>query len=272
VERIVITGASGFIGSNVSKYLENKGFEITRVSRKPGDRILKVADYKDTPEGDFLIHLAESPIITVENEDTHNTEHNDLLLSLAEKSPKIIYASSSAVYGSSNNKPNKISDSISPVDNYSKAKLANEKIVLTSNGIVLRLSNIFGKGMSSKNIFSDILSQIPNAGPLFIRNDKPVRDFLYINEVCEIIYCIIKNFKSGVCNAGSGTGISIGDLARLVLDLCNESDRSIKVTNPDAGFSINILDIGDTTAMYGWKPSMPLEKQIHTYLKNRNNQ
>jgi len=272
VGKIVVTGASGFIGSHVSRFLEEKGLDVVRISRKPGKKLFQVENYLNAPAGEFLIHLAESPVINVDKEEHEITVYNDLLEKMAENYQKVIYASSSAVYGNASSKAHKVTAPLCTHDNYSKAKLHNEEIALSTNGVVLRMGNIFGSGMSDNNILSDILKQIPGTAPLLIRNDKPVRDFLYINEVCEIINCVIRNFKSGVYNVGSGTGISIGQLARLVLDLSNEKDRTIKVTNPDAVLSTNILDISDTIAVYGWEPSLPLEKQVHAFLKNLYNQ
>ena len=57
--KIVITGASGFLGKELSTRLTHLGTEHISVSRKKINGFLKVDHYKDTPHGDVIVHLAE---------------------------------------------------------------------------------------------------------------------------------------------------------------------------------------------------------------------
>ena len=60
--KVIVTGASGFIGSRVFDQLKLSGMEAIGVSRNIGlnKDLFKVDDYRDCPKGDVLIHLAES--------------------------------------------------------------------------------------------------------------------------------------------------------------------------------------------------------------------
>ena len=74
---------------------------------------------------------------------------------------KLIYASSVAIYGDLSVIPHSPSDELNIINTYSKSKFECEKLVLQAGGVVARLSNIYGPGMSKKkNIISDILKQI----------------------------------------------------------------------------------------------------------------
>ena len=263
---IVVTGASGFIGSHISDFLELRGFDVLRVSRSPGSKIYRVDSYLDTPEGKMLIHLAESPLILDAGQNADYDIYTQTFSELAARSESVIYFSSGAVYGDGNTESNSPDEDVAPRDAYSRSKLENERTALLHDGVVLRLANIFGPGMSDKNVLSDILRQIPGNGPLMIRNDNPVRDFLYINELCELIPAVIKKFKSGIYNAGSATGISIGNLARLILELTDNSNREIVATNAGQESSTTILDISETTRQFGWAPSETLEKQLESFV------
>jgi UDP-glucose 4-epimerase len=143
---------------------------------------------------------------------------------------------------------------VSPSDDYTHSKLVKETIVLQAGGAVVRLSNLFGRGMSARNVLSDILSQISSKGPIFIRDDKPVRDFLHVNDAAMAMSSLVENDYTGLLNVGSGVGTGIGELAELVLNVVGQNSRSIIPTNPSDGHSRNILDISETTERLGWKP------------------
>jgi len=265
-EKVIITGASGFIGARISDYLEDMGFDVTRISRRPGPGIHAVEDYRDTPAGKYLIHLAESPVISEVNEKDPDDKGEMLLDDLAGRFEQLIYASSAAVYGNTNPHPNKVDDPVDPSDAYTRQKISNEKTAMMHGGIVLRLSNIFGPGMSETTVFSDIMKQIDSTGPLLLRDLSPVRDFLSIYELSGLFARLLDEFRSCICNVGSGSGISIGDLARLILDTCGQEGRSVEATNASSNRSCNTLDISETYNLFRWKPSLPLEEQVRQFI------
>ena len=64
---------------------------------------------------------------------------------------------------------------------------AEDSLAFNSNGAglftILRLLNIYGKGMSSSNIMSDVIKQLSFDGPIILQNKFAIRDFVYINDV-----------------------------------------------------------------------------------------
>ena len=130
-------------------------------------------------------------------------------------------------------------------DAYSKLKLRNERIVLDSGGVVVRLSNLFGIGMTTGAVMSDIIHQVPGSGPLRVRNDKQVRDFLPVSESMSAFGRIIENNYSGILNVGSEIGTSINSLARLFLETAGQEYLDIVATQPLSRISINVLDISE---------------------------
>ena len=58
--RVIVTGASGFLGRAVLASLSASGIDCVGVSRRAGAGLTQVASYRDTPHGDVLVHLAEA--------------------------------------------------------------------------------------------------------------------------------------------------------------------------------------------------------------------
>ena len=186
----VITGASGFIGSTLVKRLaRDSDIEVVPVCRSRIDiPHVGVKDYGDTPEGNVLVHLAEASDrggVNRAGEAYRKATGAVMDKLLAKNFDKIIYCSSSTVYGDLNALPCAEDCEVFAVDNYTRAKLENETRVLEANGIVVRLSNVIGPAMSPYNVISDILKQLPLDGPITVRNDIPVRDFVWIDDVAD---------------------------------------------------------------------------------------
>jgi nucleoside-diphosphate-sugar epimerase len=269
--KIVIIGASGFVGRSLTLNLKNNQYIVTGVSRTPSPELLHVNHYRDCPSGDVLIHLAEESDINKANllGETYLRESNALTLELCDKfEGKVIYCSSAAVYGDKNKEPNTEQNSVFPSNLYSKLKLQNERIVLDRGGCVLRLANLYGFGMSANNVLSDILNQVGKAGPVTLRNTSPIRDFLYIQDLITAIYLMIGNFHSGLFNVGSGIGISIEKLAEIVLFAAGESERDLISLHANKQDSINYLDTSKITTILGWYPKLTLQENIINMLQH----
>ncbi len=262
---VAITGASGFLGGYLNEYFKAIGLTVISYSRRLLPEMTQVQDYGRTPKADFLIHLAEEADRGKVNKmgDAYLDNATEMLKILSRRFGKgVIYASSGVVYGDENMEPCKVDTPVIAKDAYSKLKLRNEQIVLDSGGVVVRLSNLFGTGMTTGTVMSDIISQIPGSGPLRVRNDKPVRDFLPVSESTSAFGRIIESNYSGILNVASGIGTSVNSLARLFLESVGQEDRDILVTQPSSKVSVNVLDISETMKVIGWSPDFSLKKQL----------
>lgn len=256
MQNIVVTGASGFVGRALTARLDSLCLSYTAVSRSGESGHHYVDDYSKTPPGDVLIHLAEEPDRCVANAlgEAYLEHAAGVVETLAQRAGTFVYASSGAVYGDQGEAPYSIDDVVRPIDLYSRSKVFNEKLALAAGGTVLRLSNLFGPGMSRHNVISDIARQLPYSCPMRVRDDLPVRDFLSVDAVADAILMLIQKPCPGILNLGSGVGISIRNLALLALATVGQEGREITVDNPSARRSVNILDISVTQRCLGWYP------------------
>ncbi|MFT6991080.1 MAG: UDP-glucose 4-epimerase [Paraglaciecola sp.] len=267
--KIVIIGASGFVGSALTLSLKQSQYDVAPVSRSKTSEFISVESYKNCPSGDLLIHLAEEPDRGKANSlgEKYLTEATTLTAKLCNRfKGKVIYCSSAVVYGDQNSQPYTEQDKVVVSDLYSKIKLQNENEVIKQGGCALRLANLFGLGMSVNNVLSDILRQIDDTGPVKLRNTSPIRDFLYIQDLVSLLRLLIDDFHPGLFNIGSGEGISIGNLAKTALLVAGQNKREILSENTDNIASMNVLDISKINKQIGWSPCYPLSENLKNML------
>lgn len=268
---VIVTGAGGFLGRNLVKCLETQGLAVIPVSRRPMPGMVVVPDYYQTPVGDVLIHLAEESDRGVFNKfaNDYSKKSSDLVSSLCQRGYKrIIFASSSVVYGDNEGRPFKVSDIAQPIDAYGRTKLINEGAVLSFGGTAVRFSNIYGNWMSNENVISDIIRQLPHAGPLVVRNASSVRDFLHVSDAVAALSLLCTKTHEGIINVGTGEGTSIGKVAKMALDLAGKSKREIVSLSASANSPANILDITETVKILGWAPKWELSDYLRSLIKN----
>lgn len=265
---IVVTGASGFIGSALVRWLEYKGLPVVGLARtRPCEpKIEQIEDYADfnPPDGAVLVHLAQGRDVAAAGDESMVGLCRTLL---AKNWAHVVFASSAVVYGDSESHPRRLDEPVMPGSPYGEIKLKCEREVLAHGGCVLRVSNIYGPGMAANNVISDILGQIPGTGNLTLWDDTPVRDFLWIDDAVACFGVAATTGQGGVFNLGTGRGTSIRQLAQCSLDIAGESERAIVCTRPADRQSTLILDIEMTTSTLHWTPSVTVREGMQTLLK-----
>jgi UDP-glucose 4-epimerase len=259
---IVLTGASGFIGRHLHSRLIAHGADVIAVSRRRREHMQQVDDYAQSPHGDVMIHLGEEPDRALVNKagEFYVQSSGTVVAALATRGyRRLIYLSSGAVYGDISPLPRKPGDAVMANDIYNRAKLNNERIVLAAGGAVVRLSNIYGEGMSMSNVLSEIIAQIPGHDSLSVRDARPVRDYLHVSDLSEALVRFVDSDYRGIINIGTGIGTSVQRLAELALSIVGQQGREIVSKNPmSTPFSTNILDITQTSSILDWRPKVDL--------------
>lgn len=269
----VVTGASGFIARAVTIALASRGVAVVAASRRsvafdPPVRRVAVENYAEVqpPSADsVLIHLAEPRDIgnADVSDDAYVAQRGAVLADLLAKGwAHVVYVSSSSVYGGDDPVPHCADEAVNPTGLYALAKVTCERQVLAQGGAVARLSNVYGPGMAPNNVIADILRQVPGDGPIVVRNRKPVRDYLWIDDAAEGLTMLAMSREPGIFNFGTGTGTSVEDLARLALSRVHGNSRMVVNSVAVEQESHQLLCIADTVKKLGWTPKVSIDQGV----------
>lgn len=267
--KVVVTGASGFLGRALMRALASRRLDAVGVSRRPAPGLVQVADYADAPAGDVLVHLAElnDRRAAAAAGEAYEQEATRTLRALLDKGyGRVVYASSAVLYGDATEAPHAPGDPVHVTDAYTRVKRACELMVLQRGGVAVRLANLYGPGMARGNVLTAILDQIPAPGPIRVLDTGPVRDFLWAEDAALALAAVAAGRATGVFNVGSGTGTSILALAQTALQAAGQPRRTIEATAPAGRPSKILLDIADTQSAFDWAPATPLPAGVRSLL------
>lgn len=247
--RILLTGATGFIGQNMLNFISNKKLTaehdfILLTSREiPNFHCINHKNYSFSKNDfidngvdyiDAVIHLgAASPKTTAESSDyaslISNISNTNHLINNLPNIPRIfIFGSSISVYGDLNNLVSSEMNCSNPIDLYGCSKLTCE-ILLTKWAsinnvlpIILRLGHIYGKGEDKYNKFIPVTIKhlLANESPVIYSDGTEIRSYLNVWDCCNLIINSLSLTNNiGPINLVSGNTITISEIMELLITI-----------------------------------------------------
>ena len=257
--KFLVTGGAGFIGSNITDSLVKRGEEVVVLDNLSEGRIGNLdnvinnikfiegdirneSDLEKAMEGvDFILHQAA--LRSVPKSMTRPLEYNDvnvtgtlkLLIKAKEKKIKrVVFASSSSVYGERDKFPEREEDNVDPISPYASTKLLGEyycKLFSNSFGLEtasLRYFNVFGPRQSLESQYAVVIPKfitciLKDEAPPIHGDGKQERDFTFVENVIEtnIRAALTPGISGEVFNVACGQEISvigIVDAINMILD------------------------------------------------------
>jgi len=305
-KRILITGAAGFIGSNLTDSLLEEGAEVIGIDNLFNGRLENLEDaFKnkkfefhkgDIRDLNFMLDLFKDIDIVYHQaaftsvpqsvkmpENCNDVNVNGVLniLNAARRMDvdKVIFASSSAVYGDTPTLPKREDMRRIPISPYGVAKLACEAYMQVYHQVYglkttsLRYFNVFGprqKDSTYSGVIAIWLGNILRNEDLILFGDGKIsRDFTYIKDVIQANLLAAQHDAAGeILNIGAGSPINMTDLAKLMLKILKKESLKIIYSDPRPGDIIHsYADISKAMDLIHFKPEFDQERGLTDYFK-----
>jgi len=305
--RIVVTGGAGFIGShlvdrliemgnhvivydNFDEYYTGKEENIHDHLRNPNFTLIKadILNYntlcKAINKVDIVFHLAAQPGVRYSMENplkTHTVNTNGTLnvlkASKQNRVKKVVFSSSSSVYGVPQYMPIDEKHPKNPVSIYGVSKLVAEKYCQIYNNMmnfstnILRYHTVYGpRQRPEMAIHKWIRRLFDNKPPIIYGDGEQTRDFTYIDDIIDgtIKVAEVDNIKGEIFNLGGESRTSINNIVKMLLMLTNKEDINPIYEMPRLGDVPNThANILKAKKHLGYNPKISLEKGIKNFIK-----
>ena len=282
--RVIVTGASGFIGHNMVKRLSSLNAQTLVIDRnQPAEQFPNVefewADLRHLNkeyEADYLIHLAavtnagyaeKYPMETYET----NVLGTVNLMNHVNISRRILFPSTALVYAASS-EPIAEDAELEQSSNYALSKTIGEAILKFQSNrqqvdhTIVRFFNVFGPGQLAMYIIPQVLRQIQNENKVVVRNGAVMRDMLFVDDCIDAVLklAVTPAAANDVFNIGSGEIVTISDIARQAIRASGRSDVEYTDLEQNIDFSPTAImaDINKVTSTIDWRPQVSLEEGL----------
>ncbi len=293
---VVVTGGAGFIGSHLAEKLVGRGYQtiilddlstgkmenIEELLKKGSVEFIRgsVTDlsllnrvFKDAY---YVFHLAAIPSVprSIENpQASHEVNVNgtlNVLLAARENSvKKLLYASSSSVYGDTPTLPKREDMVPHPLSPYAAAKLAGEYYcqvfhkVYKLPTICLRYFNVYGPRQDVNSQYAAVIprfiKRVSEGNPPIIFGDgEQTRDFTFIKDTVEANILAAESDACGLFNISRGESITINELAKLVIGIIGNNVEPIHQEPRHGDIRHSLADISRASA-FGYEPTYSLK-------------
>jgi UDP-glucose 4-epimerase len=298
-KNIIVTGGAGFIGSNLVKKLAETNHvtiiddlstgHITNIqslitSKKIGfingtitDLDMLQNTFRDS---DYVFHQAAIPSVPRSIKDPLKTNVvnangtlNVLLAARDNHVKKVVYASSSSVYGDTPTLPKKEEMTPNPLSPYAVSKLTAEYYcdiftrIYNLSTVALRYFNVYGPWQDPTSEYAAVVPKfitnvLKGKSPIIYGDGEQTRDFTFVEDVVNANILAAESTSTGIFNIAGGKRISINDLAKLIIKLCNK-DVKIDYQNPRSGDILHSLaDITRAKNMFNFKSNFTITEGI----------
>ena len=294
----IVTGGAGFIGSNLVNRLVDDGHTVVILDDfSTGKRenvhkkarvievdICKLEDLKKLKYlwvfADVVFHLAARPRVQLSIDKPSETNSanitgtlNVLMCCKKYGVKRVVYSSSSSLYGDQPTLPLKESMKPNPMSPYALQKLTGEEYCRLFNSlygmetISLRYFNVFGPNQDPGGGYACMIPKFImkiycDESPVIFGDGKNTRDFTYINDVVDAnIICGFtkKNVFGQVFNIGGGQNYSVNNVTDMIKKIANKENIVPKHIDPVVEARDTLADISRAETMLEWAPKIKLE-------------
>ncbi len=302
MEKYLVTGGAGFIGSNIAKKLLEQNNFVRVVDNFATGRKENIQEFLENPkfelmEGDitdlafakkavegisYILHEAAVPSVPRSIEDPARSNDanvtgtlNMLIAAKDEKVKKFVYASSSSVYGDNPELPKKEDFPIRPISPYALTKYAGERYTQIFWNIYglptmcLRYFNVFGPKQDPNSPYSAVIPKFINS---FLKGDKLIihgdgnqsRDFTFVENVvnANLLAAHSEKGMGEVVNIACGGETSLNDLVSMLKEISGKEVTPEYVPTRLGDVPHSRADISKAKELIGYEPTITIKEGL----------
>ncbi len=293
---IAITGGAGLIGTELCKIfnqehnvtvLDFKKPEISRINFIKSDIENAQEIIDSTKEIDVIIHLAAAlGVIETEKNPVRTLDVNSIgtknVLEACRTNniKKIIFSSSSEIYGEPEHIPIKETDRITPITTYGISKLMAEEYIKSyskAHGInytIFRLFNVYGEEQANRWVVPEFVKKIVNDDEVTIHGDgSQIRAFCHVSDIANAFSYALEKGDNQIFNIGNNLEpISIKELANRIISLSKSKSQIKFISFDDSSRNRKEIinrapDISKAIEILEYKPKVTLDDGLTRVIK-----
>ena len=269
-DTILVTGATGFVGTHLVAELRRQGRPVRTHSRRDGDIARCALAFDDVGQ---VVHLAsrtfvpESWTSPLDFYDTNVVGTVNVLDFCRQRRIPLTFVSS-YVYGKPRTLPIDESHPLQAFNPYSHSKILAEQAVcyfadqFGVRATIVRPFNLYGPGQDDRFLIPTLVRQAlePACTRITVRDTRPRRDFLHVRDFTALLLGSLDREPGGIFNAGSGRSVAISELvAAIALATgCEKPIDTADEARPNEVFDV-VADITAARSVLGWAPRIGLD-------------
>lgn len=297
--KFAVTGGAGFIGNNIVHLLLNHGHQVKVIDNLHTGKMenlsdiieqiefenIDIRDYEKLSHSlkniDGVFHQAALTIVqeSFEKEKEYhdvNVQGTENVFKIAKKEGiKVVYASSSSIYGNTEQIPIKENFPRKPINPYGKTKLDDELLAEKYCSedvkiIGLRYFNVYGIGQTGTyaGVITKFLNKLEKSeSPIIFGDGSQVRDFVYVKDVALAnLAAMNSSVSEGFYNIGTGKSVSIFELTEKMISLFKLNLKPLFEKPLEGDVKKSMADITLTKSKLNWNYDTELENGLKSFV------
>lgn len=299
MKKVVVTGGAGFIGSHLAEELARRDYYVVILDDLSTGKLENISELlkRDNAEfvqgsitelpllqrlfrdAEYVFHQAALVRVTRSIEDPLTTNEvnikgtlNVLLAARENRVRKVIYASSSSIYGDTLTLPKQEDMPPNPLSPYALTKLAGEyycnifRQIFGLSTVCLRYFNVYGPRQDPQSRYAAVIPAFidrtsQDLPPVIFGDGEQSRDFIFVQDVIRANILVADNNAEGIYNIGGGKSTSINRLAEIILALTQKSLKPIHEQPRPGDIRHSLADISKARE-FGYEPERTLEEGL----------
>ena len=307
-KKVIVTGGAGFIGSNLAEELALRGHQVIIIDNLSTGNLENIqpvlpvgqVDYiegsitnlplmqKAFSGADYVFHQAALPSVPRSIEDPETTDSvnitgtlNVLIAARDNAVKKLVFASSSSVYGDTPTLPKTEDMPPNPLSPYAVTKITGEYYcqvftrIYDLKTVCLRYFNVYGPRQDPKSAYAAVIPLFINAvlsgkSPVIFGDGEQTRDFTFVKDVVEANIQAAESEVTGVYNLGNSQRITISQLTKLIIDITKNNNVKPVYKDPRPGDIVHSLADTSKAKAFGYNPRYSLEQGLKETINSFN--